>query len=172
MSAPESDYLGEYLIDQMRPVAAALAACVAARDQAGAAIILQRRSWRELQALAVILAECASPHRLRSVCGTCEGCGAPLHPVDGESRRHAAKGLCWPCYRADRKPPAVAACPDPEPDETPQTKREARMEDLAELLSWGRPLEEAARRVGITERTALKYVAELREREEGDSVAA
>ena len=164
--------MSELVIDAMRPVAADLARCVAARDQAGAAIILQRRSWRELQALAVILAECASPHRLKTVCGACESCGAPLHPVDGESRKHAARGLCWPCYRAERKPLAVAACPDPEPDETPQTAREARMEDLAELLSWGRPIREAAERVGVTERTALKYVAELREREEGESRAA
>jgi hypothetical protein len=163
--------VSEIVIDAMRPVAADLARCVAARDQAGAAILLQRRSWRDLQALAVILAECASPARIKVVCGSCESCGKSLQPPDGQVRQLAARGLCWSCYRADRKPPAVAACPDLEDDEPRQTAREARMEDLAELLSWGRSLEEAARRVGITERTAMKYVAEMKEQQQEDVAA-
>ena len=56
-------------------------------------------------------------------------------------------------------------------NEERQSAKEARMEDLAELLSWGRPLEEAARRVGITMRTAAKYEAEISRRERADVAA-
>ena len=57
-------------------------------------------------------------------------------------------------------------------NERRQSAKEARMEDLAELLSCGRPLEEAARRVGVTMRTAGKYAAELRRRQQREQVAA
>jgi hypothetical protein len=164
-----SDVLGECLIDAMRPVAADLARTVTARDAAGTAILLQRRSWRELQALAVLLAESSSAEHLKAVCGTCAGCGCHL---ESAPCAEASRGLCWACYRADLKARRQEAVADPEPDEERQSRKEARMEDLKELLSWGRPLEEAARRVGVTERTATKYLAELRAREAGEPVAA
>ncbi len=164
--------MNEHLIEAMRPVAAALARCVAARDQAGVAVLLQRRSWRELHAVAVLLAECASPSRLRAVCGACESCGASLLPGDDQGRRHAARGLCWTCYRADRKASAEAACTAGDREEPAQPAREARLEDFADLLSWRIPLDEAAARIGVTVRTAERYLAELRAREERDPVAA
>ena len=43
--------------------------------------------------------------------------------------------------------------------------RAARLEDYAELRSWGEPMENAAERLGVSFRTAQRYEAALREDE-------
>lgn len=48
--------------------------------------------------------------------------------------------------------------------ETVHYAYQARLEDYAELLSWGESPKKAAARVGISERTARKYDKQLRER--------
>lgn len=46
----------------------------------------------------------------------------------------------------------------------PQTKFEARLEDYADLRSWGLTRRQAAERMGVTLRTADRYEATLRQR--------
>jgi hypothetical protein len=54
-----------------RPRAAALAACVGARDALGVQHLANRMaSWDELMAVALVLAECADPVKVAAVCGT------------------------------------------------------------------------------------------------------
>lgn len=45
----------------------------------------------------------------------------------------------------------------------PQTKFEGRLEDYAELRSWGLTRRQAAERMGVTLRTAERYEATLRQ---------
>lgn len=61
----------ERKVGRARPLAAALARCVAARDAHGVELVLHKLvTWEDMAALAVVLAECASPERTAAVTGT------------------------------------------------------------------------------------------------------
>ena len=87
----------------------------------------------------------------------------------GRHGRHHARGLieaCWKrAYRAgvlDRYPRTL---PDPRPQvmSLVSVTTRGRLEDYIELTRvWGVSREEAAARVGVTERTVRRYEAHLR----------
>jgi hypothetical protein len=58
----------------------------------------------------------------------------------------------------------LAAGPAPDEDGSParhQTRHEARLEDFAELRGWGLTVDQAATRLGVEERSAWRYQAEV-----------
>ena len=71
------------------------------------------------------------------------------------------RGWCPPCYRR--------WCDHGKPASGPPTPRQGagggphpgRIEDYADLRSWGLTLAEAALRLGVTKRTAQRYEARL-----------
>lgn len=90
----------------------------------------------------------------KTISGRCRCCRRS-RAADPRSR-HWARGYCGGCYDRWRKrgfpaegPPAVSA-------------RAARLEDYGDLRSFGLSPEAAARRLGVSARTAWRYEAELR----------
>ena len=79
----------------------------------------------------------------------------------GHDGDHKAKGLCGTCYKRWDRWGRPAEVPPPH-TRGPGRSRADRREDYAELLSWGETRQQAARRLGISERTAWRYEAELR----------
>lgn len=133
--------------------------------------------------------------RPRKQSGLREGCyqrwvraGRPDHPVppgdprfcnDGPCRagcgeQARACGYCRRCYeRWHRAGRPQTGPPPPTPRSARVAARNrafraARLEDYADLRSWGVPVRQAAMRVGVTLATAAIYEAEIREQ----SVAA
>lgn len=97
---------------------------------------------------------------------TCKHCG--------DTKRHGAYGWCHACYtRWDR-----AGRPEDGPPQKTSPlavlelawqahseRRKGRLEDYQDLRSWGLTVERAARRLGLSERTAWRYEAALRAEE-------
>jgi len=89
---------------------------------------------------------------------TCRTCPATVKP----RRAGCRHGLCPNCYLRWRNAGFPEAGP-PAPLRPWGRTLAARLEDFTELLSWGVALPDAARRVGVSLRTAERYEARLRE---------
>lgn len=90
---------------------------------------------------------------------TCTTCPAPRPP---QAWRHGWRGP-W-CHRCSERW-RYAGRPESGPPPSRQQvggPRYGRVEDYAELRSWGLSLEQAAARLGVTYRSALRYQAVLR----------
>ncbi len=82
------------------------------------------------------------------------GCGRPVFRWD----------LGRTCYRRWLRWGRPAEVPPPRMRGRSRS-RAARLEDYSELRSWGEGVSRAARRVGISERTAWRYEAERRQQD-------
>jgi hypothetical protein len=89
----------------------------------------------------------------------CSNCHEPYQPGP-----NAWRGFCKPCYRrfVDHGYP-VAGPPPARSGLGPKSDLAARIEDYAELRSWGLSRAEAAVRLGLCRRTMARYDARLRE---------
>ena len=100
--------------------------------------------------------------------GTCTSCGGPRthyrSPVYGFAR-FGCHGWCARCYGRWLNNGKPASGPPPPRQGRGGGPHPGRVEDYAELRSWGLTREQAARRLGVTLRSALRYEAELRQRE-------
>ncbi|GII63575.1 hypothetical protein Skr01_36600 [Sphaerisporangium krabiense] len=102
-----------------------------------------------------------APHLRRIVECVCCGTEGP----------HRGRGLIGVCYYRHRVAGTLEQFPrDPSSLleaqrrglETRRRAYEYRVQDFAELLSWGESVEEAAKRLGISESTARKYERALK----------
>ena len=89
----------------------------------------------------------------------CHGCGAP-RPADAWAKGWRGP-YCNPCDHRWLYHGRPEGGPPPPRHASPGS-RAGRLEDYAELRAQGKTLLEAAKRVGVSKRTAEKYQAALR----------
>ena len=93
----------------------------------------------------------------------------------GQSGPHAARGLLEACYRQALGRGEHARCPNRPVDaqtrqqltenlrRVHQQRRTARIEDYADLRSWGLTRAQAAQRLGVSDRTTVRWNRTLRQ---------
>lgn len=93
----------------------------------------------------------------------CGHCGA--RRPHGAHRIGWRCGLCRCCYRRWQNHGYPAAGPPAERVQVAGGSAAGRLEDYAELRSWGLSSAEAATRMKVTRRTVQRYEAVLRDRD-------
>jgi len=98
----------------------------------------------------------------------CTSCRKP-RPKKANGRHDGALGYCRACYRRHERagrPASGPPSPVPNSDRVAarnRALRAARLEDYADLRSWGVSIADAAARVGVSRATAERYERELQE---------
>lgn len=121
-----------------------------------------------------------APEVLTEIPPRCRNCRAVRRKRASGEGFEGACDYCRACYDRWRKAGRpVTGPPDPRPcgdraaaaNAKRLAERAGRVEDFADLRSWGESIAEAAERVGVSLETAGKYEAEI-SRQERESVAA
>lgn len=94
----------------------------------------------------------------------CKACGKP-RPPRSALRPGWGCGYCNSCYRRWVRQGRPADGPVPRKPRGPRADRIGRIEDYAELRSWGVADSEAAQRLGVSPRTLQRYKSSQRETE-------
>jgi hypothetical protein len=97
--------------------------------------------------------------------GECAGCGKPR--PENAGLRGWRRGWCGACgkrWRRHGKPADGPPPPAPRGNpRAPWANRISRIEDYADLRSWGVPDSEAAERLGVSARTLTRYKQAMQE---------